>query len=64
VFYIWLIITFKIFLIMKPEDHKSDINNANDGAPGTNTTYQHRLDNRSEQLNKQSPKFGGGKSKK
>ena len=48
---------------MKPEDHKSDINNPNTGTKGTNETRQHMLNNKSRQKDSQNPKFGGGKSK-
>jgi hypothetical protein len=45
----------------KDNDHKSDANNSNSGTSGTNDTYQKGQDNRSEQLNPESEKYGGGK---
>lgn len=35
----------------KQRDHNSDIQNANRGTPGTNTTWDHAQGNRGKQLN-------------
>ncbi len=48
----------------KQRDHNSDIQNANRGTPGTNTTWDHAQGNRGKQLNpnQQPAARPGGKS--
>ena len=40
-------------------NHKADINNANKGTNGTNTTYDKAQDNYGKQLNPNNPEYKG-----
>ncbi len=43
------------------KNQKADAHNSNKGTSGTNTTYQSKIDNRSNQLNPNNKEFKGKK---
>ncbi len=49
--------------VIKPEDHKANQANDNKGTSGTNKQRQKVLDNRSQQLDSENPKFKPKKDK-
>ncbi|WP_271407325.1 hypothetical protein [Tenacibaculum soleae] len=44
---------------MSKRNHNADISNSNSETSGTNSTYQSRLDNTSNQLNPNNPEYKG-----